>query len=192
MALQPFREDRFYAEHGVPVDTTWCHCSDSHNSCIELGRKRGSCLCGQFLLVFCSSAAPVSGQTWVRVLTGKLKELEEPDAGGSIQTVTYRFWGSENTLRSGTNEGHLYKVVFEVWSSKDRKKIVDLIHGESVVLWYEQFNVSFRCHLSCCVNEFFTELDILRNSDVSKITFGVETVLGDVQELYDDCLNVCR
>lgn len=181
-----------------------CHCN--HNSCVELAKKRRSCLCGQFLLVFCGSAVPVSGQTWADVLTTQLKELTIEyvmlDEREAPKPVTYRFWGNESILQSGTGEDHdyVYRVVFEVWDSEDRDRIMNHIDGQYVKVQHERseegeqgqgdFEVSFHCHRSCCVQQFFTEFNRWQMKDVSVATFGVGTVLSDVEELHNDFLNL--
>lgn len=156
-----------------------CHCTDGHEKCIELAKRRRGCLCDSLLWINCSLGEEVPEQIWNILLSFKLVGL------------IYDFCGFVGKTRCavrscGAVHGYVYMIVIRVESSKDRNTICDLLHRRCMTVRIDEFDSEYYlpliCNKSCCVDDFFKDFDLLEQ-DGKVSDFGDRDVLADVQAL---------
>lgn len=140
----------FLSEPWVWIDTEVkddceCHCLGKHPECFKLVKKRGRCLCEQFVLLNCESQVALSEQSW--------KDILSP----MVEGVCHRFWGYGSFYGTVLRKYFVYTVVIRVENAHDRNRILTLI-DESLIndLYipggYSRLDLSG--NESCCVQDF--------------------------------------
>lgn len=165
--------------------TVQCHCGHEHHICRGLAKKRGSCLCRQFLLFVCHSDVVLSEQMWRDVLSLRFND------------INYSFCGYGSFLKTDSFEGYVYALVIRVNTLNARDQILDLIDRQRMTLkrdgFVDDIIVLFHYLKLCCVEQLFRMFDPWweqKNDDASGICFGDLEAFVDIQMLYFEHLNL--